>query len=130
MPPSDIQPVLVDLDGLAAAISISKRTLQNFYRELPHIRIPSSQGDDGRGVVFCVEDVKRYLINNYGINYGHTALPDTMSSGTKVKKEKTKPIIRRKDDDPHGLRKFVTQKKSESLTQESEDRKNTNKRRR
>lgn len=72
----DRHPVLVDLEGLADALSISKRSLQEFYEELPHVRMPYSQGDDGRGVRFSVEDVKAYLIGNHGINYGRQQVQD------------------------------------------------------
>ncbi|OEU66210.1 MAG: hypothetical protein BA863_09210 [Desulfovibrio sp. S3730MH75] len=122
---------LVDLDGLAEAISTSKSSLQRFWTILPHIRIPSSEGKDGKGVLFSIEDVKEFLINNHGINYvgqqvqnqsGNQVPSDTTFKGTKDRvqirlqnKKRSKGVAGSggkktgatrgtSQQDPHGLR--------------------------
>jgi len=122
-------PALVDLDGLADELSTSKRSLQMFWTELPHIRIPSSEGTDGRGALFSVDDVKEYLVMNHGVNYVGQQVQDeerleipSDSSRRRPTSRKQRPVqdkegskgvgkrrgkkvaVILRDDDPHNLR--------------------------
>ncbi len=101
-------PAFFDLEGLAAELCISKNSLQRFWRELPYIRIPSSEGDDGRGARFIVEDVVEYLVLNHSKNYvGHRRPEEDERGASKQRKRRKSRGSGKWDaDDPHGLKSY------------------------
>lgn len=60
-------PVVVDVDGLADYLHISKDTILKIWRSLPHIFI--NNGNTAKSERFFISDVVRYLRQN-GENYG------------------------------------------------------------
>lgn len=60
-------PVVVDVDGLADYLHISKDTILKIWRSLPHIFI--NNGNTAKSARFFISCVVRYLRQN-GENYG------------------------------------------------------------